>query len=234
VLKCGKNFVHPHHRSIITWLFTGCFLIYLMVLVGGITRLTGSGLSITEWKVVTGTLPPLSEEAWQQEFEAYKKIPQYKLINSSFTLADFKGIYWWEYIHRLLGRVIGAVFIIPFIWFLIKKKFPPGFAGKMWLLLALGGLQGFLGWFMVSSGLSENVYVSHYRLAVHLIAAFTVFGFTFWYALDLTSPSRFPPVRGLRGAAFLLFLFVLLWPGSKRVTATLPGPKWEPTGSRKK
>jgi len=185
-----------------------------MVVIGGITRLTGSGLSITEWKIVTGTFPPLSEEAWQKEFDAYKQIPQYKLLNSDFQLSDFKNIFWWEYIHRLIGRIIGVVFLIPFIWFWIKKKFPEGFLKKMLVLFALGGLQGFLGWFMVKSGLSENTYVSHYRLAIHLISAFTVFGFTFWYALDLTLT---PSLKGednkaapLRKLAFILFSIVIL------------------------
>ncbi len=144
------------HRGVAVWLLTGCFLIYLMVVIGGITRLTGSGLSITEWKIVTGTLPPLSHEAWQKEFEAYKQIPQFKLINSDFTLSDFKQIYFWEYIHRLLGRIIGIVFIVPFLWFWLKKKLPVGFMKKAFVLFALGGFQGFLGWFMVSSGLSEK------------------------------------------------------------------------------
>ena len=156
-----------------------------MVVIGGITRITGSGLSITEWKIITGAIPPLSEEAWQKEFDAYKQIPQYKLLNSDFTLSDFKHIYFWEYLHRLIGRIIGIVFLIPFLWFWLKKKFPDGFMKKMLVLFLLGGLQGVIGWYMVASGLSENVYVSHYRLATHLISAFTVFGFTFWYALDL-------------------------------------------------
>ena len=177
--------INKTHRPIIIWLLTGCLLMYLMVVIGGITRLTGSGLSITQWKVVTGTLPPLSEESWQKEFDSYKQTPQYKLINSDFTLSDFKGIFWWEYIHRLIGRIIGFVFLVPFIWFWMKKRFPEGFMKKAIVLFALGGFQGFLGWFMVKSGLSENVHVSHYRLAAHLISALTVLGFTFWYALDL-------------------------------------------------
>jgi len=185
-----------------------------MVVIGGITRLTGSGMSITQWKVVTGTLPPLSEQAWEKEFEGYKQTPQYKLINSDFTLSDFKGIYWWEYIHRLLGRIIGMVFIIPFIWFWAKKMLPPGFMKKAIVLFVLGGFQGFLGWFMVSSGLSENIYVSHYRLAIHLISAFAVFGFTFWYALDLFTPATPHPSgevgRGPIRLSILLFSVVIL------------------------
>jgi cytochrome c oxidase assembly protein subunit 15 len=200
-------------RPVIIWLFTGCFLIYAMVVIGGITRLTGSGLSITEWKIVTGTLPPLSEESWQKEFDAYKQIPQYKLINSDFQLSDFKQIYFWEYLHRLIGRIIGIVFLVPFIVFWLRKQLPEGFMKKAAVLFALGGFQGFLGWFMVSSGLTENVHVSHYRLAIHLISAFTVFGFTFWYALDLT-PAPLLQERGeqplLRKLAIILLSVVIL------------------------
>lgn len=214
-MDSGNQIENPApYRPVIIWLLTGCFLIYAMVVIGCITRLTGSGLSITEWKIVTGTLPPLSEDAWQKEFNAYKQIPQYKLINQDFTLSDFKSIFWWEYIHRLLGRIIGIVFFVPFIWFLIRKKLPEGFIKKAIILFALGGLQGFLGWFMVKSGLSENVHVSHYRLAIHLISAFTVFGFTFWYALDVLSPSgggkRDSAGGGLKKISILLFAVVIL------------------------
>ena len=202
------------HRPIIIWLLTGCFLIYLMVVIGGITRLTGSGLSITEWKIVTGTLPPLSEEAWQKEFDAYKQIPQYKLINSDFQLSDFKQIYFWEYLHRLIGRIIGIVFLVPFILFWAMKKLPPGFMKKALVLFVLGGLQGVIGWYMVKSGLTENVHVSHYRLAIHLISAFTVFGFTFWYALDLTPAPLLQQERSeqpvLKKLAIILFSIVIL------------------------
>lgn len=208
-------FVQTAFRPIIIWLLTGCFLIYVMVVIGGITRLTGSGLSITQWKIVTGTLPPLSEEDWQAEFDSYKQTPQYKLINAHFEVSDFKKIYWWEYIHRLLGRIIGIVFIVPFIWFWIKKKIPPGFLKKAIILFVLGGFQGFLGWFMVKSGLSENIYVSHYRLAIHLISAFAVFGFTFWYALDIISPTTPSPKereehRSLRKWSLILFSVVIV------------------------
>ncbi|HET7819177.1 MAG TPA: COX15/CtaA family protein [Bacteroidia bacterium] len=197
------------YKPIVIWLLTGCILIYAMVVIGAVTRLTGSGLSITEWKIVTGTLPPLSEEAWQKEFDAYKQIPQYKLINSHFELSDFKNIYFWEYLHRLIGRMIGIVFLIPFVWFWIKKKLPQDFMKKAMVLFVLGGFQGFLGWFMVKSGLSENVYVSHYRLAIHLISAFTVFGFTFWYALDLIYTNKYPH-PALRKISILLLSVIIL------------------------
>lgn len=155
-----------------------------MVVVGGLTRLTHSGLSMVEWKI-TGSFPPTSETEWNILFEKYKNTPEYKLVNSYFTLDDFKSIFWFEYIHRLIGRLIGVVFIIPFIFFLIKKKIPKGYLKKLIFLLVLGALQGLIGWYMVKSGLVKNPAVSHYRLAFHLITAFITFGFTFWFALDL-------------------------------------------------
>ncbi len=178
------------NRQIAIWLFSGCFLIFVMVVVGGITRLTGSGLSITEWKPIMGTIPPLNEAEWNTAFEKYKQIPQFQKINYHFNLADFKSIFWWEFIHRLIGRLIGVVFIIPFLYFFIKKKFEKNTSRKMLLLFLLGGLQGFLGWFMVSSGLAERTSVSHIRLAIHLITAFITFAFTFYFALELWYPER--------------------------------------------
>ncbi|MEO0312224.1 MAG: hypothetical protein RIQ89_1881, partial [Bacteroidota bacterium] len=153
-------------EPIARWYLAGAILIFLMVVIGGITRLTGSGMSITEWKPITGTIPPLSEATWQQEFEKYKDIPQFKLINYDFTLADFKQIYFWEYFHRLIARVLGLVFIIPFIYFIIYHKIDKVNKRKALSLFLLGGIQGFLGWYMVSSGLSELTKVSHYRLAI--------------------------------------------------------------------
>ncbi len=160
-------------------------MIFLMVVIGGITRLTGSGLSITEWNVVMGALPPMSQNSWNEVFDKYKQTPQFEKINSQMTVDDFKSIFWWEYIHRLVGRLMGAVFLIPFIWFLLKRKLDKPLIKKLLILFALGGLQGFLGWFMVKSGLVNNTHVSHYRLAIHLVTAFATFAFTFWIALDL-------------------------------------------------
>ena len=176
------------YKSIIIWLLAGCFLIYAMVVIGGITRLTHSGLSMVEWNMILGSMPPMSEADWLVPFEKYKQSPEYQQINNQFTLEEFKSIYWWEYIHRLLGRTIGVVFLIPFLYFYFKKRFDRPLLKKMLVLLALGAFQGFLGWFMVKSGLQKEPHVSHYRLAAHLISAFTVFGFTFWYALDLLYP----------------------------------------------
>ncbi|MEO8148945.1 MAG: COX15/CtaA family protein [Bacteroidia bacterium] len=172
-------------RIIIYWLLTGCLLIFLMVIIGGITRLTGSGLSITEWKVVTGTLPPLNETQWQQEFYKYQQSPQYKLINSNFTVEDFKGIYWWEYLHRLIGRFISLVFLIPFLYFLRKKWVDKILLPKLITIFSLGALLGTIGWLMVFTGLQDKPYVSHFALAAHLICAFTTFAYIFWVALDL-------------------------------------------------
>jgi heme a synthase len=173
------------NRQVAAWLLSGCFLIFAMVVLGGITRLTGSGLSITEWNVIMGSLPPMNEQQWQEAFEKYQQIPQFQRLNYDFTLQDFKGIFFWEYLHRLIGRLIGVVFIVPFLYFLIKKKLDAEWIKKSLFLFALGGLQGFLGWFMVKSGLTERTSVSHYRLAVHLITAFITFGFTFWFALQV-------------------------------------------------
>ena len=175
-------------QRVAVWLFTGCFLIFSMVVIGGITRLTGSGLSITEWNVVMGTIPPLNEKEWQIAFEKYQQIPQFHKINSHFEISDFKSIFLWKYLHRLIGRLIGIVFIIPFLWFLFTRQMDKTFIRKALFLFALGALQGFLGWFMVKSGLTERTSVSHIRLAVHLLAAFITFGFTFWYALELVYP----------------------------------------------
>jgi len=174
----------PCDKRIVTWLLTGCFLIAAMVVVGGITRLTGSGLSITQWKLIHGTLPPLTHEAWQEEFDNYRQIPQFRHINYNFTLADFKGIYWWEYIHRLLGRMIGLVFLVPFAWFYVTGRLRVGLVRPLLFLFFLGGLQGFLGWYMVKSGLSDNLYVSHIRLAVHLMAATATYAVTLLIALN--------------------------------------------------
>lgn len=199
-------------RSLIIWLLTGCFLIYLMVVIGGITRLTGSGMSITEWKPIKGTIPPMNAQEWQQEFEHYKQIPQFKIREEGFDVDDFKSIYWWEYIHRLLGRVIGMVFLIPFLWWLVRRKIPKQLMPKLLLLLFLGGMQGVLGWYMVSSGLVDLPYVSHYRLAAHLISAFIVFGFTLWTALGLIYEFQISnyELRKLKTFAWMVFAFVIL------------------------
>jgi cytochrome c oxidase assembly protein subunit 15 len=179
-------------RAIRWWLWCVAALIFVMVLVGGATRLTESGLSIVEWQPVTGTLPPLSEEGWRAEFEKYKTIPQYQYVNRGMSLAEFKTIYWWEWVHRLLGRLIGAAFLLPFIWFLWKGWVEPGLRGPLWLIFGLGAFQGAVGWWMVASGLAEGVRVSQYRLAFHLTLACLIYVAILWTAerLRARAPAR--------------------------------------------
>lgn len=178
--------------SVIIWLLSGCLLLFIMVVVGGITRLTNSGLSMTDWHLVTDTLPPLTQEKWVAAFEEYKKFPEYQKINihNDFQLADYQFIYFWEWFHRFIGRIIGLVFIIPFLYFLIKKRLDSATIKKCIVLLFMGGFQGFLGWFMVKSGLIDDPDVSHFRLALHLTFAFITFAYTLWVALDLIYPNR--------------------------------------------
>ncbi|WP_114228381.1 MULTISPECIES: COX15/CtaA family protein [Sphingomonas] len=175
-------------RALSTWLLTVAALIFVMVVVGGITRLTESGLSITEWKPISGTLPPLTQAQWEEAFRGYQQIPQYQQLNNGITLAEFKGIFFWEYVHRLLGRVIGLVIALPLLWFWVRKAIPRGYGGRLVAILLLIGLQGAIGWWMVASGLSERTEVSHVRLAVHLLTALLLFGAVVWTALDLRSP----------------------------------------------
>ena len=162
-------------------------LVFAMVVVGGITRLTESGLSITEWKPISGAIPPLSHTDWVHAFALYQATPEYQQINgpAGMTLAQFKQIYWWEFLHRLLGRLIGVIFAIPLLWFAVRREIPRGYGWKMVGLLILGGLQGALGWYMVMSGLSERTDVSHFRLAAHLLLALTIMSALIWVALDL-------------------------------------------------
>ena len=167
-------------RPVRWWLMVVAAMIVAMVLVGGATRLTESGLSITEWKPVTGTLPPLNDAHWNDAFEAYKKIPQYRELNHGMSLAEFKTIFWWEWSHRLLGRTIGMVFLLPFLFFLWRGMIPSDLKKPLWGIFALGGLQGFVGWWMVASGLTHRVEVSQYRLAVHLMLALIIFSAIVW------------------------------------------------------
>jgi cytochrome c oxidase assembly protein subunit 15 len=159
--------------------------VFAMVIVGGATRLTGSGLSITEWQPVLGTIPPLSERDWQDAFEKYRQIPEYQLVNKGMSLEGFKAIYWWEWAHRLLGRLIGFVFLLPFAYFLVYRAIPKPYIPRIAALFVLGGAQGALGWFMVKSGLSGRVDVSQYRLAAHLALAVAIAGYAFWLGLSI-------------------------------------------------
>ena len=164
------------------WLYTLAALVLVMVLVGGATRLTESGLSITEWQPVTGVLPPLNDTQWQAEFTKYRAIPQYRQLNAGMSLAEFKTIYWWEWAHRVIGRVIGVVFVVPFVWFLWRDWIPRSQRAALWTILALGGFQGAIGWWMVASGLVDRVEVSQYRLATHLVLACVIYAAIIWTA----------------------------------------------------
>ncbi|MCL4168671.1 UNVERIFIED_CONTAM: hypothetical protein GTU68_066177 [Idotea baltica] len=161
-----------------------------MVVVGGITRLTHSGLSISNYKLISGTIPPTNTVEWESAFDLYKQYPEYQKLNNHFSLQDFKDIYFWEWLHRVLGRFIGVVFFLPFLYFIITKQLTKPTIKKSIILLVLGGFQGFLGWYMVKSGLVDNPDVSHYRLAAHLTTAFITFAYTFWVALDLMFPNK--------------------------------------------
>ena len=175
----------PNNGPIVGWLLVCCALIFAMVVLGGVTRLTGSGLSIVHWKPVSGVLPPLSQAAWEREFEHYKESPEYAYVNKGMSLHAFKGIFWFEYAHRLLGRLIGVVFLIPFLYFLLRRRIEPALAPKLVTMFILGGLQGLLGWYMVKSGLADNPHVSQYRLAAHLGLAILIYAYILWTALDL-------------------------------------------------
>ncbi|MEO8760031.1 MAG: COX15/CtaA family protein [Bacteroidia bacterium] len=177
------------HKQIIYWLLTGCILVYVMLVIGCITRLTHSGLSITDWSVM-GTLPPLNNESWMQHFTNYQQSPEFKIINSSMTLSEFKNIFWWEWSHRMIGRLIGFVFFGGFVYFIITKQFTKKILLRSLILVVVGSLQGLVGWWMVKSGLVKNPNVSHYRLATHLITALTAFAFTFWFALEIIYETR--------------------------------------------
>jgi heme a synthase len=204
------------NRAIRVWLLSVAALIALMVLVGGATRLTESGLSITEWKPVTGALPPLSQAEWEQAFEAYKQIPQYHALNAGMTLPQFKSIFWWEWSHRLLGRVIGMVYLLPFLFFLWRGGMAGELKRRLWLIFGLGALQGAVGWWMVASGLSERIEVSQYRLATHLVLALLIYAAIVWTLRRLRErPSLVVPARLKITAAVLLALtFVQLYLGA--------------------
>ncbi|WP_269684223.1 COX15/CtaA family protein [Flavobacterium lacustre] len=200
------------NNYVITWLLSGCLLLFMMVVVGGITRLTNSGLSMTDWHLVTDTFPPLSEAKWEQAFEEYKKFPEYQKINihNDFTLSDYKFIYFWEWFHRFIGRIIGLAFIVPFVYFLFKKRLSTETIKKCVVLLGMGGFQGFLGWFMVRSGLIDNPDVSHFRLSLHLTFAFITFAYTLWVALDLIYPNKTTVILPLQKIARIALVFLLI------------------------
>ena len=202
------------NKKVIYWLLTGCTLIFIMVIVGGITRLTHSGLSISNYKLISGTIPPTNALQWNEAFDLYKQYPEYQKLNYNMTIDEFKDIYFWEWIHRVIGRFIGLVFVIPFVYFLLRKQLKKSTIKKCLILLAMGGFQGFLGWFMVKSGLVDKPDVSHYRLAMHLTTAFLTFAYTFWVALDLIFPlkkeinTRF---RNLIRVGLIILVIQIIW-----------------------
>lgn len=204
------------HRAVRWWLISVAALIALMVLVGGATRLTESGLSIVEWKPVTGSVPPLSEAQWTDAFEAYKNIPQYRELNAGMSLSEFKQIFWWEWSHRLLGRFIGVAYLLPFLFFLWRGGLSGELKRRLWLLFALGGLQGAVGWWMVASGLSERVEVSQYRLATHLILALLIFAGIIWTVRRLAGRPQIAVPTRLRftSAVLVIVTFIQIYFGA--------------------
>lgn len=199
-------------RAVATWLLVGVGMIIIQILLGGVTRLTGSGLSITEWNVVTGTLPPSSEAKWMEEFDKYRQTPQFQLLNFDFTLKDFKFIFFWEWLHRFWARLIGIVFIIPFIVFLIQRRFKPSMVKPMLILFLLGALQGAIGWIMVASGLTgDAIYVKPTRLALHFVFALGLLCYTYWFAMKLLVPEekRVYHLKAKKQTITILVLFTI-------------------------
>ena len=196
-------------RPIILWLISGCVLIFIMVIIGGITRLTNSGLSMSTWQLIGGTIPPLNPEEWIAAFNVYQATPEGKM-NSHYVLDDFKYIFFWEYLHRMMGRLLGLVFIIPFIYFLIKKKLNRKLIYQSLILFSMGAMQAGIGWWMVKSGLVKNPDVSHFRLAIHLITAFLTCAFTLWVALPLILPKKRSGNKKLLKLTSWLFVLVII------------------------
>jgi heme a synthase len=222
-------------RPVAIWVYTGVIMLLIQVILGGITRLTGSGLSITQWDVVTGTLPPLNQAQWQEAFDKYKETPQFHILNSDFTLADYKFIFFWEWFHRLWARTVGVVFLIGFVWLLWKRKMQGWMVRPLVILFLLGGLQGAVGWIMVASGLvGDAIYVAPTKLALHFVFALGLIVYTFWFALQLSVSAGVRltgrSVSGLRRwtvVILVLLVFQLLYgalmAGHKAATAA---PTW--------
>ncbi len=205
-----------HRKQVVGWLIACGILVFCMIIVGGATRLTHSGLSIVEWEPIVGTIPPLNDTDWNQVFDEYKGSPEYQLINFGMSLDEFKVIFWWEYFHRLLGRLIGFVFFVPFLFFLLTRRLNAGLTGRLLGIFALGGLQGGMGWYMVASGLVDEPNVSQYRLTAHLGIAFLIFGAITWTAMSVLYPSKTnlsAPVRSMYktsvAVSAVVFLMVL-------------------------
>jgi len=233
--------VNNNNKQVATWLLVCCALVFAMVVLGGVTRLTGSGLSMADWRPVTGVLPPIGDSEWQQVFDIYKETPEFQKKNSHMDVNDFKGIFWLEYLHRLLGRTIGIAFLLPFLFFvwkgdIQKREFP-----KYTLMFVLGGMQGVLGWYMVKSGLIDDPHVSRYRLTAHLVAAFAIYAYMFWVAMSLLFPvegkrhswfSRTLALTSLISVTILSGGFVAgLKAGKIYNTFPLMGDHWLPPGT---
>jgi cytochrome c oxidase assembly protein subunit 15 len=202
------------NRPVATWLFVCAALVFAMVVVGGVTRLTHSGLSIVEWQPIVGTLPPLTDTQWEETFAKYRSTPEFRLVNHAMTLAEFKGIFWWEYFHRLLGRAIGVVFLVPLVWFAARRRLPEGYGRPLAGIFLLGGLQGAMGWYMVQSGLVDDPRVSQFRLTAHLGLALAIFAALLWAGLSLVDSQRSPPAapaqRQVRRFAFAVAALVFV------------------------
>ncbi|MCT4641092.1 MAG: COX15/CtaA family protein [Bacteriovoracaceae bacterium] len=198
-----------YDKAVVTWLYLVCFLVFSMVFIGGITRLTDSGLSMVDWKPLMGAIPPLNEVQWNTVFDKYKQFPEYNQVNYSMTLSQFKFIFFWEYFHRLMGRLVGVVFFFPFVYFWFKGKIN-GHKGKLFVAFLLGGSQGLLGWYMVKSGLVDRPDVSHFRLAAHLFLAFIIIGFIFWITFEMKLKHILKPVLNKKLLKILSVFFFLL------------------------
>jgi cytochrome c oxidase assembly protein subunit 15 len=230
------------NRKVAMWLLLCCGLVFGMVILGGVTRLTGSGLSMADWRPLMGWLPPMSEAEWQRVFELYQQTPQYQKVNSHMDLLAFEGIFWLEYLHRLLGRTIGVVFAVPLIYFFVKGYIKTAEWPKYLLMFVLGGMQGVLGWYMVKSGLVDDPHVSQYRLTAHLVAAFLIFAYMLWVAMSLlfpSAPSRRHPWFG-RSLALTGLLSITIVSGgfvaglkAGKIYNTFPlmGDSWLPPGT---
>ncbi len=202
--------VHDARRAVAAWLFACAAMVFAMVLIGGITRLTESGLSIVEWQPLIGAIPPLNEADWQALFRKYQSSPQFKQVNRAMSLGEFKTIFWWEYLHRLWGRLIGVVFLAPFLWFLFRRTIRGALAWRLGFIFVLGAAQGAMGWYMVQSGLVDRPEVSQYRLTAHFGLALLLYALLLWTALDLRGATGWRAAAGLRRGASALLVLVAI------------------------
>jgi cytochrome c oxidase assembly protein subunit 15 len=224
-----KSLYNTYNRQIALWLISCAVVIFGMILLGGVTRLTDSGLSMVEWRPLMGIIPPLSQSDWQALFLKYQQFPEYQKINLGMTLDEFKPIFMYEYLHRILGRLIGLIFIIPFLYFYFTKRIAPRLTPRLVIMLVLGGCQGLLGWYMVKSGLVDNPHVSQYRLTAHLGLAVLIYGFIVWTALDLINPKPIQPEKLSRPANLLTGLIFIMILSGGLVAGTKAGyayPTW--------